>query len=238
MSWQQFEAILEKLWRALAGVQLLLAIVVFLVYGWHEKRISADVQKQDIDLRKAEIETLRVAFNTLRKSDSYLIGGEILKIVFSPDRECLTEDQYLVIDFLTDLYNRNTEAPAPREMFLEVMKRRPGCVQKIPDPASTATDGFVVLGAPRFSCADCSSRHFVEFTNFTVLSSLDGAAKLPKPAVVRAKLDIFLRTNTNDIRSGTNPPLRTLKAGQCVEVKDYVEQRGNTWGAVTLRDCP
>lgn len=256
MTWQGWNVRIERFWRALAGIQLLLAIIVFVWYGWEEKRLNSDVQQKDIALRQREaelrvvemdtlrktMETMSVAIGAIKKTDSYLIGGEILKIIFAPDRECLTEDQYMVIDFLAELYNKTAETPAPREMFLNVMRQRPACLKKMPIVVSTATEGYVVIGSAKYSCTDCPTRRVIDFSNFAVLSSLDRTTiigKLPPGAIVKAKININLRANTTDIELGGNPVLRSLEAGQCALVKEsFAQLRGNTWAAVTLGDCP
>ncbi len=241
MRWQIFDKSIGRLWQFLNAVQLLIAICVFLWYGWEQKKIDADTQRTDIELRKAEFDTLAVAIGALKKSDSYLIGSEVLKIIFSPDRECLTEDQYMVIDFLAELYNKTADLPVPRETFLAVMKKRPACLKQDPIVVSTATNGYLVVGTPKFSCIQCTGRRVVDFSNFSVVFGLERATLiggLESGAIIKAKIDINLRTNTTDIETGNNPVLRTISAGQCASVKESFPQlRGNTWAAVTLRDC-
>jgi len=245
-------------WRAVSmGIlsflnitQLLIAIVVFLWYGWEEKKINARLQEKDVELRmseaelkKTESETLQAAVKAMKSSDSYLIGGEILKVIFSRDQPCLTEDQYMVVDFLAELYNKTAETPAPREMFLDVMRKRPNCIASMPPVISNATDGYVVVGTPKYSCPACITRRVIDFSNFGVLSGLEGTTltgKIPVGAVIKAKIEINLRANSSDIEAGGNPVLRTLQSDQCASVKESLARlRGNnTWASVTLRDCP
>ncbi len=118
---------LAKLLDWLKAIQLLIAIFVFVVYGWHQQQVDADLRSKDMDYRKAEIEVLTQAVLSLKKSDSYLVGNEILKIVFSPDQKCFTADQYVLVEFMADIYAKVSDVPSPKEKFLQLARHRPGC---------------------------------------------------------------------------------------------------------------
>jgi hypothetical protein len=262
----------KKFLGALQAAQLIMVIGVFVWYGWEKEKLAVEQQRREAktqqDLiassaereklaRELQIQTMASAraqqdvfvqlVTTFKRAEQYAVGTEILKII-SGQQECFTEDQYYVIEFLTDIFKKaTTEIEIDAEAFLTLARKRKSCVEAVPANVS-ATTGMTVIGAPKPRClaarrppvaSDCQG---VEFTNYLVVTGgekVDAAGRLQKGSVVRAKRDIHLRTNTTDITLGGNLILGRVLEGQCAEVQESFPQvRGNTWARVSIRSFP
>jgi hypothetical protein len=262
----------KRLVSALQAAQLVMVIGVFVWYGWEKEKLAVEQQRREAkaqqDLiassaerekltRELQVQTMASAraqqeifvqlVTTFKRAEQYAVGTEILKII-SGQQECFTEDQYYVIEFLTDLFRKATsEVEIDAEAFLSLAKKRKSCAEAIPANVG-ATTGMTVIGAPKARCtgvrripatSDCQG---VEFTNFLVVTGSDkveATGRLQKGSIVRAKRDIHLRSNTSDISLGGNLILGRVLEGQCAEVQEsFPLLRGNTWARVAIRSCP
>lgn len=250
---------LDKTWQILRALELALVIAAFLWFGWSTMKINADQQlevlkgvrqdvearakqsadltqllRREIELRAAQSDALTQIIGTLRKGEGFAVGAEILKIVFSPQQKCFSEDQYFMIEFLAEVFNAASEIKADKDAFINLTRKRSGCAEA-PATGAEARDGYVVLGVP----AVVSGR-IKEFTNFTVHAPAEGIdlEKRSKNILLKPKFDMNIRANTNDIGLGLNPSIGLIPASKCAGLTDFIaDLRGNAWARVVVADC-
>jgi hypothetical protein len=187
-------------------------------------------------LRAKQSESLMAFMSTLKKGEGYAVGLEILKIVFSPQQKCFTEDQYFILKILADTFNAASDHKADPLVFMELIKKRAGCKEVAPI-SSASKEGYVVLGVP-----SNSGGRILEFTNFDVAGVLERNADPRrmnlKQVVLKPKFDMNIRANTQDIELGGNSPIGIIKSDQCAAMTEFIPSlRGNSWGRISIRDC-
>jgi hypothetical protein len=217
-----------------------------------------------IQLNKVQQETLRQLSESARRSELYALGTELVKIV-SSQQQCLTEDQYFIVDFVADLFNKNSPVEFDSAHLQALARGRKGCEKSIAAPVTgSLLTGFVVLGAAEYDCAEVAdeeSKDSVEdeaeqkeddtkqrckikdFKNFSVKEGLDNIEDLldmsdQKGAIVQAKRDTNIRANKHDYGLRNNPIIGKLPASECAEIQELYYARGNMWARVHLSKCP
>ena len=114
----------------------------------HEKAF-ADLAQQ---LNEVQQETLKQLTNSARRAELYALGTEMVKIV-SSQQQCLTEDQYFVIDFVADLFNKSSPVELDGAHLQALARRRKGCEKAIATPITgSLLSGFVLLGKATMVC--------------------------------------------------------------------------------------
>ncbi|MDU8929915.1 caspase family protein [Alisedimentitalea sp. MJ-SS2] len=157
-----------------------------------------------------------------------------LELDFKPTKDELKPGSYRTVFDIIQVDDPSALTPNADGLVRPEKYQRIGGALSFQVFAEKPLSGFVMLGP--------NDLNQVSKRTFDVLNPKDEdyiSESLPVGALLKARTDVNLRTNTQHTDSGNNPALTVIPQGACVTMTARPEaHRSNLWAAATLTACP